>query len=61
MQLAATFLAVSAPRLIGFCRGGSFLEVTGRMLQLGGGAGLVLRLLLARATQGLGGEVRLPH
>lgn len=36
--------------------GGSFLEVTARMLQLGGGAGLVLRLLLARATQGLGGE-----
>lgn len=42
-----------------FHRGGSFLEVTSRMLQLGGGSALVLRLLLARATMGLGGQAKL--
>lgn len=42
-----------------FCSGSSFAEVAGRLLQLGGGPALVLRLLLARATRDLGSEV--PH
>lgn len=41
------------------CSGSSFAEVAGRLLQLGGGPALVLRLLLARATRDLGSEV--PH
>lgn len=39
------------------CSGSSFAEVAGRLLQLGGGPALVLRLLLARATRDLGSEV----
>ena len=38
-------------------RGSSFAEVASRLLQLGGGPGLILRLLLARATRDLGSEV----
>ena len=41
------------------CSGSSFGEVAGRLLQLGGGPALVLRLLLARATRDLGSEVPL--
>ncbi len=43
----------------GWCRGGSFPEVVSRLLRLGGGPALVLRLLLARATASISNQVRL--